>query len=321
MPWIIGIDEAGYGPNLGPFVMSSVACRVPQALAGKSLWSTLKRAVRRPGSTDDGRLLIEDSKVVYSPAAGLQCLETGVLAALFPKLVDEAICVGGLLDFLCPNHLPDVKAECWYSGVAALPFVADPDELRNGAARFSRACQARDVQFVLVRSVVVCPGRFNALLDQWGSKGAVLGQGLAELLQCNLGAAKDDDSVSILVDKHGGRNTYTAMLQNAIPEAFVLAREESMDRSSYELLGLQRQVTITIQPRADAEHFCVALASMVSKYVRELLMHDFNQFWQQHLPGLIATAGYPGDASRFYDAIRPAIERLGIPEPALWRRK
>ena len=33
------------------------------------------------------------------------------------------------------------------------------------------------------------------------------------------------------------------------------------------------------------------------------------------------TAVYPGDAWRFFDAIRPAAERLGIPEAALWRRK
>ena len=31
MPWIVGLDEAGYGPNLGPFVMSLVAFRVPDA--------------------------------------------------------------------------------------------------------------------------------------------------------------------------------------------------------------------------------------------------------------------------------------------------
>ena len=31
MPWIVGIDEAGYGPNLGPFVMTAVASRVKGA--------------------------------------------------------------------------------------------------------------------------------------------------------------------------------------------------------------------------------------------------------------------------------------------------
>ena len=47
MPWIIGIDEAGYGPNLGPFVMTSVACRVPPELAAADLWQALRAAVRR----------------------------------------------------------------------------------------------------------------------------------------------------------------------------------------------------------------------------------------------------------------------------------
>src|SRR5262249_37174349 len=38
MAWLIGIDEAGYGPNLGPLVMSSVAWRVPARLLGANLW-------------------------------------------------------------------------------------------------------------------------------------------------------------------------------------------------------------------------------------------------------------------------------------------
>src|SRR5262249_30245536 len=61
MAWIIGIDEAGYGPNLGPFVMTAVACRVPEALSEADLWHILRAAVRRHPSTDDGRLLVEDS--------------------------------------------------------------------------------------------------------------------------------------------------------------------------------------------------------------------------------------------------------------------
>ena len=31
MPWLMGIDEAGYGPNLGPFVMSAALFHVPES--------------------------------------------------------------------------------------------------------------------------------------------------------------------------------------------------------------------------------------------------------------------------------------------------
>ena len=60
---------------------------------------------------------------------------------------------------------------------------------------------------------------------------------------------------------------------------------------------------------------------MLSKYLREVLMHEFNRFWQSRVPGLKATAGYPGDAERFFDEIRPAVRRLQIEENVLWRKK
>jgi hypothetical protein len=60
---------------------------------------------------------------------------------------------------------------------------------------------------------------------------------------------------------------------------------------------------------------------MASKYLRELLMLEFNRFWCGQVPGLKPTAGYPGDSSRFFAAIQPALERLGLPEEAVWRRR
>ena len=65
----------------------------------------------------------------------------------------------------------------------------------------------------------------------------------------------------------------------------------------------------------------VALASMISKYVRELLMREFNRYWLAHVPGLKPTAGYPQDAVRYIDAIRPALLKLGIAERAVWRSR
>jgi ribonuclease HII len=127
--------------------------------------------------------------------------------------------------------------------------------------------------------------------------------------------------MAFFIDKHGGRNTYAAMIHHALSEGVVFVEREGMACSAYRVHGLERGVRLMFQPRADGEHFCVALASMASKYLREVLMLEFNRFWQEHVPDLKPTAGYPGDAARFFQAIRQTIEKLGLREETLWRRK
>ncbi|HZU34645.1 MAG TPA: hypothetical protein VFA18_01980 [Gemmataceae bacterium] len=321
MPWLIGIDEAGYGPNLGPLVMTSVACRLPAALVDVSLWQVLRPAVRRARSRAGERLLIEDSKLVYSAVRGLAELERGVLATVLSTLLLEPCCVGRSVEFLCPHAQAELAAECWYTGTSTLPATADLDDCQRAAERFRRASTAKEIVWATVRSEVVCPPRFNALLDHWDSKAAVLGEALASLLRHHLATHGDAEPVTFLIDKHGGRNTYAALLQHALPETMVQAEEEGANRSLYRIHGLGREVRVLFTPRADAAHFGVALASMVSKYLREVLMHEFNVFWQTHVPGLRPTAGYPGDAARFFEEIRPALVRLGLEPSALWRRR
>ncbi len=321
MPWIIGIDEAGYGPNLGPFVMTSVACRVPEALAGVDLWQVLRTAIRRHDEADDGRLIVADSKLVYSTQRGLHHLETTVLAALSSCLPAQECVLGHCVAALAPAAPAELAAEPWYTGTSPLPVDGGAARLAPAAGAFAQASAAGEVSWGLVRSVVVCPSRFNRLLDQWGTKGAVLGHALGELLAANRALDGAADPMHFLIDKHGGRNTYAAMLQDAWGEGMVVAHEEGMRRSTYSVLGLEREVRLTFQPRADAEHFCVALASMVSKYLRELFMLEFNRFWRTHVPDLKPTAGYPGDAERFYRQIQETAARLNLSRESLWRRK
>jgi ribonuclease HII len=314
--WIIGIDEAGYGPNLGPLVMTAVACRLAKG-PPSDLWQRLSSAVRRAGEEDDGRVLIADSKIVYSTTRGLLGLERGVLGTIWPMPED---CLATLLDRACPECHAEVRGEPWYRGTHPLPAEAELVEVSGLAERFVQACTVAGIDGWRVQSAIVCPARFNALVDAAGSKGAVLGYALGRLLQGALAGLPADEDLSFQVDKHGGRNTYAAMIQDAVGGA-VVVRQESMASSAYEVLGLGRPVHLTFEPRAEAAYFCVALASMASKYLRELLMREFNRFWQEQVPNLKPTAGYPGDAARFLAAIRPSAQKLGIAESILWRRK
>lgn len=322
MPWLIGIDEAGYGPNLGPLVMSATACRVPEEHKRKNLWKLLRTAVRRDADSDDDRFFVNDSKQVYSTARGLHDLEHAVLGVLSAcSILDLPACAAldPFVRLVSLGPCEELCGECWYSGSITLPVEAAHDTIAPAARRFQEACRDLGIVWGGIRCVIVCPARFNLWVDKWGSKGAVLGLVLAELLRAFHNPDDSDEAVAFFIDKHGGRNTYSAILQHALEDGVVLAQEEGALKSVYQVIGLKRTVTITFQPRADGEHFGVALASMVSKYVRELLMLDFNRFWLDKVPGIKPTAGYPMDAHRFFEEIRPAVARLGILENSLWR--
>lgn len=317
MPWVIGIDEAGYGPNLGPLIMTAVACRVPPRFAGADLWQVLRSAVRRVGEPDDGRPLVADSKLVYSAGRGLRALEKALTATLLPWLTETPTDLDSCLGRLCLGAKSELGREPWYVGADPLPVS---DGSVGGPRRFLAASERRGIAWGLVRSVVVCPEAFNRLVESSGSKGGVLAQGLRELVARTCAETAGDEAFHFTIDKHGGRNRYAALLQDSLPGRMIVVHEEGAHASVYSTVGVPA-VRFTIRPRADAEQFCVALASMVSKYLRELLMRQFNRYWQAQVPGLKPTAGYPSDAARFFAAIRPTAQRLGVPDSALWRQK
>jgi ribonuclease HII len=307
MPWIVGIDEAGYGPNLGPFVMTSVTCRIAERHRRADLWKLLRHAACRPEEEPGSRVVVGDSKQVYSPHRGLAALERTVQSFVTAR----ALTLAEFVAHLGPDSHGELQSEAWYTGDTPLPLHAD-DLPHNGR------CNHADVQWGPIRCVIICPAAFNAVLDHHGSKGAVLTCAALRLL----GRLPDtSEDIQVQIDKHGGRNNYAANLQPAFSDGMVLAREEGEQRSLYEVEDRGRQIEITIEPRADGHYFCVALASMVSKYLRELLMLEFNEFWRSRIPGLKPTAGYPTDASRFWSDIRPTVLKMGMQQDALWRRR
>jgi hypothetical protein len=175
------------------------------------------------------------------------------------------------------------------------------------------------LELTTVRSVAVFPERFNDLLERFGSKGLIVSRLTIGLIGQILPTLADEP-VQVQCDKHGGRNKYGPLLQKALPDYLVEIHGESRSQSVYRWGPEQRRVETRFVAKGE-DFLPTALASMVSKYLRELAMTAFNAFWQQHVPGLRPTAGYPVDARRFRADIAECQEKLDVADRVLWRNR
>ena len=315
MGLVIGMDEAGYGPNLGPLVVTVTAWEVPGSPRDADFWGAFSDAVSAAPARGDDRLHVADSKQGYRSGAGLGALERGVLAAL------------GLLDLrpsrfqelcgrLCREASLDV--EPWFDGRdVSLPCAVSVvrDDLDSAAARWRERCRSSGIALKGVRSDVVLTRRFNRLTRDSGSKGVALSRISLQLLR-DAWDPNTSEPVLIIADKHGGRNRYDDLLAEVVDGRMIFRLEEGTNLSRYKLGTTE----IRFQPKAE-EHLPVALASMVSKYLRELSMILFNDYWRGHVPDIKPTQGYPVDARRFRGEIASAQARLGLDDDLLWRER
>lgn len=338
MPWLVGLDEAGYGPNLGPLLIAATVWEVPTDPSRCDLYEQFAPIVATARSVEPASLRIADSKQVYTPGLGLELLERGVLAGWalsrnqFRTLPSHAASDS---DSVARLAIPDPQTfrglvtdlaignaalddEPWYQNADITLPVACPTFPHSAVSEWTRRCQQRQIRLAHVGIDLVSPQRFNALNRQTGSKGRSLSQLSLCLLRACLERAgvSPADSVVIVGDKHGGRNRYHEFLPLAFDQTFIQCLEEGPERSRYRV----GKAEIRFETRAE-RHLPVALASMVAKYLRELAMRLFNDFWQAQIPGLRATAGYPVDAARFREEIAGRQRELSIPEELLWREK
>jgi hypothetical protein len=322
MPFLLGTDEAGYGPNLGPLVISASVWKIPAGIRGDELYERLPDVIcsadPRPKCACPP-VAIADSKKLYRSGKGLRLLERG-LWAMWSLIGQQPATCGEVWRLLTGDHLdPRRVALCADWDALPSPRGFDPREIALLRPRLCAALSQADIQFLTLQSIAVFPREFNEALDRSDSKGAALSNWTLQLV-ARLIEPLGEEPIHVLCDKHGGRDRYLPLLTENFPGQFIEIIQEGRMKSVYRFGPARRRVEIAFQAKGES-HLPTALASMASKYLRELAMHAFNDFWRRHVADLRPTAGYPLDARRFRAEITAAQQSLGIPDRILWREK
>jgi len=340
MPTVLaGIDEAGYGPLLGPLVVGCCAFEIEDALAEHQpppcLWKRLTRLLSKNRTKTGRKLHVNDSKQVYSPSLGLKELERSIVCVLaasgkpcatFDEFLD---CVSPDAPSLLAQHpwYGSSESDHWPFEQEALPLSLFANALRIEMQRTGTRC-------VHLRACVVPEKPFNRMIDQTRNKAGALFSISARHLD-HLLRTYAHQPLLIFCDRQGGREHYAQLLRLMFEDWPLEVIREQDGHSEYLLhhppqflrtrhSGLGETlppVRIVFREKAESQSMPVALASMLSKYVREGLMRRFNAFWKNHLPEVEPTAGYYGDGARFLQDIEAKRRELGIPDEVLIRSR
>lgn len=329
---LAGIDEAGWGPTLGPFCVGLSVFSLPGADPGPApdLWDMLAAGIckepGRAGATDrKGRTAIADSKdLKLSNSAKsvhpLIHLERGVLA--FERLRTGVFPATDAALFESLGVTPDAPA-CYAGDARAIPVSMTPGELSLAAAKIEAAATGASVKLAELRVDVTWEPAFNVAVRERGNKADAALASLCRHLRhvwerwgATTDAAGEPSRLGIACDRLGGRVAYGEVLSLMLPDATVETIEETPARSRYVLSragASPRRAGIVFLSEGESAHLPVALASMAAKYVRELSMARFNDHWRaayRDLTGgdLKPTAGYALDARRWLDDMREVLQ-------------
>ena len=287
---------------LGPLVVSAVGLQMPEDLLRADLWEVLTKAVSAQKRGLAGRLLIADSKKAYNRKKGIDPLRRSVLAGVhaWQNNISQTETVADILSLICPQLLERVGLYPWYQTLDAHALGHDAADISIASGVLGKTMAEHGISISSIQSRCLDVAFYNDRVGKVKNKSRVLFTEICSLIgQAFEQNADTSEPMQVIVDRQGGRTHYQRELQRMFPAASLSVIREDEKMSSYELARSGKIMRIHFCIKADSKYLTVALASMVSKYLREVMMESLNNHFQQLCPDLKPTAGYWQDGQRF----------------------
>lgn len=340
MHLIIATDEAGYGPKLGPLVITATVWRVPSSQHRVESFGNFSVPLADPRC---GKVFIDDSKKVFKRGQRLASGQEPLLdvvcraAATWASLPNPISSFPRWLKTVAPLDFDTVANTPWFVDCLTSVGVdsSSPDHVSPGLDSLGLDSpdqalivhwSANGLELRDLSTRMITASAFNSLVDRGLNKADILTESTCQLVSALL--AKHGESateVSVFSDRHGGRAYYGAALQHRFPDARMSVLHEDKNNSRYELAATPSCGRIEWSFTVSGDSYApVAMSSMIAKWLRERAMTEFNRFFQLRVPIgmlLLVTAGYPTDADRFIDDLARLGMREGIPDAMLIRQR
>ncbi len=304
----IGVDENGVGPRLGPMLITAVMAEIAEN--GHKVVERRARGAMR-ARVGDSKELVAHGDVSLGEAWARVLAETEGRSARTVEEIVDAISLdpGEELRRPCPDH---VRPQCW--GTEGEPLVA-PDELLRGVRGDLKKLEKTGVKLVGVRSVVVCTKRLNEAVDAGRSRFVVDLHAMERLVLALRERAAGP--VLAVCGKVGGLRQYEPVF-GPLSGRLCSVLEERKERSAYYFPGLGEMRFLM---DADASDKLVSIASLVGKYLREVLMARIVRHYGTQVAGLPDASGYHDKiTTAFVEATSLVRRRSKVPGDCFERR-
>lgn len=304
----VGADENGLGARLGPLVVTAVGAHVDERGERAIKRKLPKKLAELVG---DSKALVKHGDVALGEAWARVLVGTDVESprALFSRLSLEG---EPRLKEPCPDH---VGHQCWSPEGEA--FVADA-ELIERVLVVKAGLAKRGIQLDRVKSSVICTDRLNRARDAGKNRFVADLHAMEELVMAFRHERGHD--LHAVCGKVGGMGDYSRFfgpLAGWLHVVLVQTRRES----AYRFPGLGE---VRFLQDADSRDVLVMLASLVGKYLRELLMARVSRFYLETVAGeaFESPSGYSDPVTnRFVDATALVRRKRRVPDTCFVRAR